>query len=67
MAYSLATTDTKVQCYVVDTSRPGGISAISKGDFDLVDVLDPYGPGALIRSAKCRRVRQVPPQSFKNQ
>lgn len=67
MAYSLATTDTKVQWYVVDTCRPGGIFAISKGDFDPVDVLDLYGPGALIRSAQCRHVRQAPPQSFKNQ
>lgn len=40
MAYLLATTNTRVQWYVVDTRRPGGISAFSKGDFDLVDVLD---------------------------
>lgn len=40
MACLLATIGTKVQWYVVDTSRPGGISGFSKGDFDLVDVLD---------------------------
>lgn len=40
MAYLLATIGTKVQWYVVDTSRRGGISAFTKGDFDLVDVLD---------------------------
>jgi hypothetical protein len=40
MAYLLATTATKVQWYVVDISRPGGLSAFSKGDFHLTDVLD---------------------------
>lgn len=40
MAYVLATIGTKVQWYVVDTTRPGGISAFSKNDFDLIDVLD---------------------------
>lgn len=40
MAYLLATIGIKVQWYVVDTSRPGGISAFSKGDFYLADVLD---------------------------
>lgn len=40
MAYLLATVGQKVQWYVVDISRHGGISAFSKGDFDLVDVLD---------------------------
>lgn len=40
MAYVLATIGTKVQWYVVDTNRPGGISAFAKGDFGLVDVLD---------------------------
>lgn len=40
MAYVLATIGTKMQWYVVDTSRPGGIFAFLKGDFDHVDVLD---------------------------
>jgi hypothetical protein len=40
MAYLLATIGTKVQWYVVDISRHGGLSALSKGDFDLVDTLD---------------------------
>jgi hypothetical protein len=40
MAYLLATIGPRVQWYVVDISRHGGISAFSKGDFDLVDILD---------------------------
>lgn len=40
MAYLLATIGTKVQWYVVDVSRHSGLSGFSKGDFDLVDVLD---------------------------
>lgn len=40
MAYLLATTGTKVQWYVVDINRHGGLSALYKGDFKLVDVLD---------------------------
>jgi hypothetical protein len=36
----LATIGTKVQWYVVDISRHGGLSSFSKGDFELVDVLD---------------------------
>jgi hypothetical protein len=40
MAYLLATIGTKVQWYVVDITRHGGLSAFSKGEFDLVDLLD---------------------------
>ena len=40
MAYLLATTGTKVQWYVINISRHGGLSGFLKGDFDLLDVLD---------------------------
>lgn len=40
MAYLLATTGTKVQWYVVEINRHGGLSGFLKGDFELVDVLD---------------------------
>ncbi|NHZ66031.1 hypothetical protein [Massilia genomosp. 1] len=40
MTYLLATIGTKVQWYVVDTTRHGGLSAFTKGDYDLVDTLD---------------------------
>lgn len=40
MAYLLATIGVKVQWYVVDINRRGGLSGFSKGDFELADVLD---------------------------
>lgn len=40
MAYLLATIGTKVQWYVIDTMRHGGLSAFVKGEYDLVDALD---------------------------
>jgi len=40
MAYLLATIGIKVQWYVFDITRHGGLSAFSKGEFDLVDFLD---------------------------
>jgi hypothetical protein len=40
IAYLLATIGTKVQWYVVDINRHGGLSGFLKGDFYLADVLD---------------------------